>query len=522
MLSDKRFVLIIFSILILAYSQIVYPQTPDFLEGKVINAATSRPVPFATIKLRTNQLGVYANADGDFRISRNTGFEDDSLIFTCIGYKQISMAYKDLSETVVNRIMLSPVVYGLSEVKITASRRKMSPLALIRRAIRSIENNYPDKPFSFIGYYRDYQKRDSNYINLNEAIVQTLDAGFSTESVTDKYRLLDFRKNTDFPRINITPYYDLLADNELNNPKKTIPNAILGDQYGNELFVLMVHDAIRNFNVRSFSFVNIFSNDFTYNHIFAEPVTVLNNNMLLSKISFTGRPFITGDSLAVSGAIYIQPKDFSIHKLEYAGYSFTKKKEQKQIYSIDIEYGYENTAGSKMCLKYISFNNIFKLTDSTDNTYFRVLNSYVDTSRNIKPTIIVKFNNKIDRISASNRENYSIKAGKREVKINSIQVVGKTLYLRFKKEDVNKEEDNYRIMITDVKDVDGNVVNKLKKIELYQYREFFVQDYNKTLPFLDSCFIQFLPLEQNCISKFSGNFNYWMNTPENIKKLSKN
>jgi hypothetical protein len=429
------------------------------------------------------------------------------------------LAYKDLSELTVNRINLSPVVYGLSEVKITASRRKMSPLAMIRRAIRNIGNNYPDKPFNFIGYYRDYQKKDSNYINLNEAIIQTFDAGFSTESVSDKYRLLDFRKNSDFPRLKITPYYDLSADNESNNPNKTIPKAVLGDQYGNELFVLMVHDAIRNFNIRSFSFVNVFSNDFAYNHIFSEPVTVFNNNILLSKISFTGRPSITGDSLGVSGAIYIQPKDYSIHKLEYAGYSMNKKKEAKQLYSIDIEYGYENTSGSKMSLKYISFNNIFKLTDSTDNTFFKVLTSYVDTSQNIKPTVIVRFNNKIDRKSASKRENYSIIAGKREIKITGMQVVGKTLYLRFKKEDVYKEDKKLRIMIKDVKDVDGNVVNKLKKIELYQYREFFVQDYNKTLPYLDSCFIQFLPLDQNCISKFSGNFNYWMNTPENIKKI---
>jgi len=37
------------------------------------------------------------------------------------------------------------------------------------------------------------------------------------------------------------------------------------------------------------------------------------------------------------------------------------------------------------------------------------------------------------------------------------------------------------------------------------------------LPFKDSCYMQYLPLEQNCISKYSGNFNYWMNTPENIK-----
>ena len=167
MLPNPRFILVIISLFLLINSQLLYPQSSDFIEGKVINSATSRPVPFATIKLKTNQMGVYANADGDFRISRNIDFQDDSLIITCIGYKQNSWAYKDLSELNVNRIILTPIVYGLQEVKITALRRKMSPLAMIRRAIRNIGNNYPDKPFKFIGYYRDYQKKDSTYINLN-------------------------------------------------------------------------------------------------------------------------------------------------------------------------------------------------------------------------------------------------------------------------------------------------------------------------------------------------------------------
>jgi hypothetical protein len=513
--------IILLFIISLSNTQHLFSQSSDFIEGKVINVTTSKPVPFATIMLKTNQLGVYANADGDFRISRNIDFQKDSLVITCIGYKQTSLAYKDLRETTVNRIILTPVVYGLQEVKITASRRKMGPLAMIRRAIRNIGKNYPYKPFNFIGYYSDYQKKDSNYLNLNEAIVQTTDKGFNTQSVSDIYRLLDFRKNTDFPRMDITPYYDLLGDNDFNNPKKTIPNAVLGDQYGNELFILMVHDAIRNFDTRSFSFIDNFSNNFIFNHIFTDPVTVLNNNMPLSKISFTGRPSVIGDSVGVEGAIYIQPKDYSIHKLEYSSYLKTKKSRGKQLYNINIEYGYENSVNSKMCLRYISFNNLFKITDSTDYTYFRVLNSYMDTTQNIIPAVILNFNNKIDRKSASRKENYKLTLGKREIKISSIQTTGKTLYLRFKKEYLKEGDDKCKVFIKDLKDVNGNIVNKRKTPELYQYRELFVQEYNRSLSFLDSCHIQFLPLEQNCISKFSGNFNYWMNTPENIKKINK-
>jgi hypothetical protein len=131
--------------------------------------------------------------------------------------------------------------------------------------------------------------------------------------------------------------------------------------------------------------------------------------------------------------------------------------------------------------------------------------------------VVLNFNNKIDRVSASRKENYKITIDKKVVKISSIQVIDKTLYLRFKNEYLIRRKPRCTVVIQDIKDVNGNIINKLKSVELYQYRELFVQAYNKSLPYQDSCFIKYLPLEQNCISKYSGNFNYWMNTPENIK-----
>ena len=175
MSSGLRFLLCAIFLIWQSDYAIIYSQEEGFIDGKVINMSTLRPVPFATIKLKNNQLGVYANADGDFKISRNDDFKDDSLLISCIGYKQSSIAYRDLIKTRINKVFLSPVVYGLSEVKVVASLPKFHSLAIIRRAIRNIADNYPDKPFSYISYYRDYQKKDSDYLNLNEAIVQTLD-----------------------------------------------------------------------------------------------------------------------------------------------------------------------------------------------------------------------------------------------------------------------------------------------------------------------------------------------------------
>ncbi len=497
----------------------LFSQTKYYIEGKVINSTTLNPVPFATVKLKNNQLGVYANANGDFRIIRNSDFQNDSVIITCIGFKRLSISYKDLSNTEVNKIYLTQAIYGLEEVKVIASRRKLGSIRIIERAIRKIKDNYPDKPFSYISYYRDYQKKDGNYINLNEAIVQTLDNGFSTGSIVNKYRLLDFRKNMDFPRINISPYYNTDGSSDYYYSDKFIPNAVLGDQNGNELFILMVHDAIRNYNKWSFSFINYFSEDFILNHFFSDPVPVYNNNLLLYRIDFKTKPKVTSYyNMIASGSIYIQPKDYSIHKLEYSCYYQTSGKENKEMFNVDIEYGHENPSDSLMYLKYISFNNIFNLVDTTDNNYFRILKSYWNPSEYSKSTMVVEFNRKIDPESAFKKKNYEIMAGKKTEKIKSIQVSGYKLLIKLKDEKAKKRFRKCTVSIENIKDIDGNILNHRKPMELYQYRELFVQEYNKALPFTDSCYMQYLPLEKNCISKVRGKDKYWMNTPENIKQ----
>ncbi len=497
-------------------TDLAFSQAKEYINGKIINSTTKNPVQFATVKIKKNQLGVYANADGDFRIASNPDFRNDSIIITCIGYKRKAISYNDLDRNSVNNILLDQSVYGLEEVKIVAKRRIPKPAILVEKAIRRLRSNYPQKPFSYIAYYRDYQKEEGNYINLNEAIIQTLDNGFRTLSTSNKYRLLDFRENMEFPRINIPPFYNLDHNNDFFSGSKFIPNATLGDQNGNELFILMVHDAIRNNSVWSFSFVDFFAVDFVKNHSFSDPYAVYDNDLLLYRINFRGKQRVTGKNLTVSGAIYIQPDDYSIYKLEYSCF-YNYEDEKKKMFNIDIEYGREKAVDSLMCLKYISFNNIFNLVDTADNNYFKILKSYWNPSPYSKSTLIVELNHQIDPVSATRKINYDIRVGNRSKSIKSIQVSGNKLLIHLRDKKVKKRLNKCYVGIENIKDTDGNILNHKRTREMYQYRELFVQEYNQPVTFTDSCYMQYLPLIDNCISKVAGNDKYWMNTPEKIK-----
>lgn len=490
-------------------------QEQKYISCRVFSSADHQPVPFATVRLKINQVGVFVNAEGDFRLIQNERFRGDSLIVTCIGYKRTALLFDNLSGSSTNSIFIKPATYNLKEVKIVASRKKLSGLDLVSKAIKKIRENYPQDPFNYIAYYRDYQKRDGKYQNLNEAIVQVNDKGFKNPSITNDYRLMDFRQNGSFPLVELSPYYTTPGATT-DRHQKYIPGATLGDQYGNELFVLMKHDAIRNYRVKSFSFIDVFSNDFTRYHYFDDPEPVYDNNLLLYKIFFTANSYITGDSILALGNIYIQPRDFSIHRLEYTCYYLTGKTSKREMFSIKTEYGYEGADTRKMYLKYISFSNYFRVSDPSDSSFFRVKESYLLPPEINNSTIVIVMNNRIKQSSGLNRKNYLITLDDKAVKINKVEIKGNRIILTLKLGNLNSFADRLKVTVKDITDIDGRVIDERKTIELNQFRELFVQGYNQDITFTDSSFMDYLPVGKNKVSVTPSTEKYWMNSPESI------
>jgi hypothetical protein len=504
----------------------IYCQHSDYITGKVIDSKTSQPVSYATIRLKNSGVGIHTNAEGDFRIMNSPEFQSDSLIVTCIGFRRLSLAFTVLKMSEINNLKLKANIYGLNEVKVTARKRRLSPEIIIARALRNIKKNYPDKPFNYVSYYRDYLKDSSKYLNLNEAIILTEDKGFSYPIDSNAHRLLEFRKNTDFRRIKITPYYDIPGSVHSDISFKQMPKAFVGDHNGNEFFVLLTHDAIRNFDQKTFFFIDTLTTKFLKNHMFSSPDGVYDGSTLLYKINFEAKPKLTDKTYEAKGAIFIQPDDYSIHRLEYSASCFNSEKKKQDIFNIEIEYGHEPTLDSKMCLKYISFNNAFIIADSSDNDFFKIKSGrwgsaepYEDYLSDM--TAVIVFNNDIDSLSAMDRKNYDITIRDLKARIRKIKVDGTTLYLTLINDKYNLIRDSCRININGLKDINGNILNKQRDLEIRQYRELFVQEYEKPAGFQKGCFIESKPLEQNCISPSKNAGKFWMNTPLKAKEKQK-
>ena len=505
-------------------------QTTEFIQGKVTDSITKEPISFAFIILNQNNIGIVANEEGDFKIDVNSKYLSDTLKISCIGYSTKLIEIKKLNQKEINTIYLSPSLTLLDEVKIVALKKKIGSRALIKRAIKNIANNYATDPFSYVSYYREYQKKDNNYLNLNEAIIHTVDKGFYFDSESNEFRLLDYKKDTIFDRRNINLLYDTIGIPNYLVPNKFIPNAYVPNQGGNELFILMAHDPIRRYKSKSFSFIDRFSKDFLSNHNFSEVEPVYNDNLLLLKIEFQakdmtpkgpgigfGKMIIMPEDdtevvpVTAIGEIYIQPDDFSIHKINYTA---LEKESNKELYNIKLEYGYTKGTKSKMRLKYISFNNLFKIIDETDANYFKILKRRIVPQK--KSFLEIKMNNKVDAASVNNKEFYTFTGDGNKLNTENIYVIDSTIVVYFNNK--NYTDITYNINTNGFKDINGNPIYQKKMLEFYQFRELFVQEFNDNLRFKDDCYLKNKPLFRNCISSFSGENKYWMNTPMGIRR----
>lgn len=522
----------------------------DFLRGKLVDAQTSEPVIFATIGVKGKAVGVVSNMDGSFRIPEKFKYYGDTLEISSMGYKKRQIPISTLPKDQVRRIYLTPGVFELQEAVVQGKRkRKLSARAIVRRAIKNIPNNYPISSFSTVGYYRDYQLKENEYINLNEAIIEVYDSGFHTvDSSTSKSRIYEYRFNTDFER-------DKLADNPYNyiNREKIIKDAYLPDYNGNEFSILRVHDAIRNYNLGSYSFIDQFDKDLLRNHTFSREGNTYVDGVPLYQIQFQRE---NTNHLAI-GTLYISHGDFAIYRLKYSVYNL-ERKESKQVLDkveepsqllFEISTEYQKKMG-KMYPHYISFHNEFQLLKRSE---FRVVEVFWNSK---KQRFDVLFNKEPDKKDALVPENYSVvykgfstmPQSPKGYKLNFRLVISCSDEGNFldpkavncKNEirlypEIHTEKDKeviaqisrlakndkitpgaLSIEIKNIRDNGGNLVNEKQYEDVHQYREYFVQQIKPDVsaPSANLYMDKRRPIFKDQPTHPPVNFDdYWMNSP---------
>ncbi|WP_276391524.1 carboxypeptidase-like regulatory domain-containing protein [Eudoraea chungangensis] len=513
---------------LLLFSSTTFSQQQDFIEGKLIDQQTNEPVIFASVRIKGRALGVITNADGGFRIPSVLKQYGNIIEFSSMGYQTKEISIADLNQDQLNLISLAPGVISLQETVVTAknkNRRKLNASQIVQRAIDAIPNNFASTSFSTVGYYRDYQFKDDEYINLNEAILEVFDQGIDQlDDSTSEISIFNFDLNTDFKQDSMArSAYDY------DSNRKIIKKAYLDIDGGNEFRILRVHDAIRNYNVDSYDFIGTLKTNFVKNHFFLRSSDTSKDNEELYTITFK----VFHPNYRANGTIYISKWDYSIHKLEYTMYdekrwNETRKKnkhghKQKVIFDITTDYRRIN---DKMYLNYISFNNSFTLYIPPVFTTDYIS---VDMKRRC---FAIEYNNLPEFKSANHLPNYDVKFQNKRVKLERAERLQNIVFLypKMEEEEISgmlseiveeaKKGENLNelldIRIENVRDTLGNLINQWTEEQYFQFREYFVQRVkpDSRAPFDNSFMDKSKPIfTDQPIIKPKDYKEYWMNTP---------
>lgn len=143
-------------------------QKNPVIEGTTTDAVSGNPVPFVSIVLKQSGRGMMSNDAGVFRMHIDDNMQNDSLLFSCIGYELAKFPASDLIGK-NKSIRLVPKSFELQEVTVFP----LLPEEYIRRAVEKIPENYANEPSISTGYYTELMSENKQFLKYEEAVTET-------------------------------------------------------------------------------------------------------------------------------------------------------------------------------------------------------------------------------------------------------------------------------------------------------------------------------------------------------------
>ena len=152
------------------------------LRGKVIDDATGNILPFVYVTLNDVALGTVTEADGRYRLTLPKRYAGGTITFSYLGYEAREVTVAALRER-DEPVRLRPTATELTEITVTPEKLP-SARAILRRALKGLDDNYPQAPAHHDGYYRETMSENGAYIKLADAAVTYRSAPYAHQ----KYR----------------------------------------------------------------------------------------------------------------------------------------------------------------------------------------------------------------------------------------------------------------------------------------------------------------------------------------------
>jgi len=218
----------ILSLILFVLSLCLFGQGVNNIKGRVVDATTLEPLPFAHVILPQSGVSTISNGEGDFSLEFSSA-EHDTLKVSYIGYASgyVPIAAFALQSEKLIRLVEEPK--KLAEVEVTG--RKASPVDIIKEAVANIPSNYSAAPLGLESFYREKHKYVPKKV-LRDGQAKKAGTGYKvTEAVFEgyypSYNAKDAKKNSLLHlikgrQVNITKEDDPESDSLVSNALSSV------------------------------------------------------------------------------------------------------------------------------------------------------------------------------------------------------------------------------------------------------------------------------------------------------------
>ncbi|MCG8309023.1 MAG: carboxypeptidase-like regulatory domain-containing protein [Cytophagales bacterium] len=319
------------------------------IKGRITDPESGSGVSFAHVGICGKSVGTVANDNGEYEFHMPDHVRNDTLCATAIGYETHKIPVSDLLGLSYYDIQLQPQISYLDNILIKDER--VTGKRVIRKAIARISKNYPKKPFILDGYYRDYLRKNNEYISFLEGAFSIDDKGFRKPTDQTTIKINQLRYSKDYIKY-LTEYVTEFD----GDSTKLLMHGISPTFRGNEFSNLYYHNPIRNHGV-SVPFIGIFDTFWERNYDFEIDYYTYVDDKEVYVINIAPNKNFRFTHVSIKGKLFIRTDNYAIVKFNYA-YFVTRRLETKKWFELNVEY---REFEDNMYLKYYSFMNYFKL-----------------------------------------------------------------------------------------------------------------------------------------------------------------
>jgi hypothetical protein len=317
-----------------AVTELAKPKVLTF-RGKVLDRDEKEALPYSSIFIQRKNIGTVSNNDGDFVLKIPEAMKQDTIIVSCLGYRQHIQPISEILDKNYT-ISLQPTSVQLKEIKVTV----IHPEEIISKILSKISLNYSPENEIMTSFYREVLKQDSKYIDVAEALMEIRKSAYNNSFAQDKTKVIKGRKS-----MNVKPFQ--FVDFKIQG----------GPYYITKLDVVKTLDTFLDPEFRDF-----------YKYNIDEIIEVDNRETYV--ISFKPREKV--DYPCYQGVLYVDMSSFALVRAEFSlsrsGLKFAResliKKKPKDFYVRPINVDYK--------VSYRRANNKWHLNSAQASLNFRV------------------------------------------------------------------------------------------------------------------------------------------------------